>query len=52
MLVVGEKEALSGEVSVRKRTGGDQGAMGIDGFLDRARALIAARSLTLESPIP
>ncbi len=47
MLVVGEKEAQSGAVSVRKRTGGDQGAMAIDAFVESARALVASRSLTL-----
>ena len=48
MLVVGEKEAQSGEVAVRKRTGGDQGAMPLDRFIEHARALAAVRSLTLE----
>ncbi|HEY0592118.1 MAG TPA: threonine--tRNA ligase, partial [Thermoanaerobaculia bacterium] len=48
MLVVGEKEAQSGQVSVRKRTGGDQGAVALGGFIETARALVASRSLTLE----
>jgi threonyl-tRNA synthetase len=48
MLVVGEKEAESGAVAVRKRTGGDQGAMPLGGFIEHARGLIASRSLTLE----
>ncbi|MFN2442195.1 MAG: His/Gly/Thr/Pro-type tRNA ligase C-terminal domain-containing protein, partial [Thermoanaerobaculia bacterium] len=48
MLVVGEKEAQSGEVAVRKRTGGDQGAMPLERFIEHARALIGSRSLTLE----
>jgi threonyl-tRNA synthetase len=47
MLVVGEKEAGSGTVSVRKRTGGGQGLMQIAEFLEEARAGIASRSLTL-----
>ena len=47
MLVVGEKEASSGEVSVRKRGTGDQGAMAIAALVEEAKALIAARSLTL-----
>jgi threonyl-tRNA synthetase len=47
MLVVGEKEAGSGTVSVRKRTGGDQGAMEIDAFLDEVKSRISSRSLTL-----
>jgi threonyl-tRNA synthetase len=47
MLVVGEKEASAGTVSVRKRTGGDQGSMSIDDFAAEAKRLIAERSLTL-----
>ena len=46
MLVVGEKEAAAGTVAVRKRTGGDQGSMGIDDFVAEARRLIADRALT------
>jgi threonyl-tRNA synthetase len=45
MLVVGEKEASSGTVSVRKRTGGDQGAVPVDDFISEARRLIADRAL-------
>jgi threonyl-tRNA synthetase len=33
MLVVGDKEAAEGTVSVRARTGGDQGSTGLDEFL-------------------
>jgi threonyl-tRNA synthetase len=47
MLVVGEKEAESGAVAVRKRTGGDQGAMPLAEFVAMAKANIASRSLTL-----
>jgi threonyl-tRNA synthetase len=47
MLVVGEKEAAAGTVAVRKRTGGDQGAMSIEEFAAEAKRLIASRSLTL-----
>jgi threonyl-tRNA synthetase len=47
MLIVGEKEAAAGSVSVRKRTGGDQGSMPIEDFVAEARRLIASRSLTL-----
>jgi len=47
MLVVGEKEASSGTVAVRKRTGGDQPVEPIEEFIARANALIASRSLTL-----
>ena len=47
MLVVGEKEASSGTVSLRKRTGGDQGTVGIEELIGMARDLIAGRALTL-----
>jgi threonyl-tRNA synthetase len=47
MLVVGEKEASSGTVSVRKRTGGDQGSMGIEEFITWAGSVIQTRALTL-----
>ena len=46
MLIVGEKEASSGTVSVRKRTGGDQGALPVDEVISQARQLIASRALT------
>jgi len=35
MLVVGDKEIEAGAVSVRERTQGDLGAMGIDAFVER-----------------
>ena len=47
MLVVGEKEASTGSVSLRKRTGGDQGSMSLEEFVGEARQRIASRSLTL-----
>jgi len=47
MLIVGEKEASSGTVSLRKRTGGDQGAVPVDELISTTRELIASRSLTL-----
>ncbi len=47
MLVVGEKEEAAGTVSVRKRTGGDQGVSSIADFVTEAKGLIASRSLTL-----
>ncbi|HEY6844425.1 MAG TPA: threonine--tRNA ligase [Thermoanaerobaculia bacterium] len=47
MLVVGEKEASSGSVSLRKRTGGDQGSMSVEDFEAEARKQIGSRSLTL-----
>ncbi|MEO8216343.1 MAG: threonine--tRNA ligase [Acidobacteriota bacterium] len=47
MLIVGEKEVASGTVSLRKRTGGDVGAISVEQFIEEAGNLIAARSLTL-----
>jgi threonyl-tRNA synthetase len=47
MLIVGEKEMEAGTVSVRKRTGGDQGAASVDDLVDEMRRLIRERSLTL-----
>ncbi|MGZ5443206.1 MAG: threonine--tRNA ligase [Thermoanaerobaculia bacterium] len=47
MLVVGEKEASSGTVSVRKRTGGDQVVVSVEEWIESASALISSRSLTL-----
>ncbi|MDA0990269.1 MAG: His/Gly/Thr/Pro-type tRNA ligase C-terminal domain-containing protein, partial [Verrucomicrobia bacterium] len=38
MLVVGPKEAETGDVAVRARTGGDQGAMGRDAFIEKVIA--------------
>jgi len=46
MLIVGEKEASSGTVSLRKRAGGDQGAIAIDDLISQARELIHSRART------
>ena len=43
MLVVGDREAAEGTVSVRTRTGGDQGAATISSFIEAARAEVASR---------
>ena len=47
MLVVGEKEAAAGTVSLRKRTGGDQGSVPVQELLGQAQELSRTRSLTL-----
>jgi len=44
MLVVGDREAAEGAVSVRSRTGGDLGARPIDEFVRAAREEVARRS--------
>jgi threonyl-tRNA synthetase len=46
MLVVGDRESTEGTVSVRTRTGGDQGASPIDAFLASARGEIASKGRT------
>jgi threonyl-tRNA synthetase len=43
MLVTGDREAAEGTVSVRTRSGGDQGARRIDDFVQLALAEIAAK---------
>ncbi len=47
MLVVGAREQEAGAVNVRGRTEGELGTMERRAFLDRARELVAARSLEL-----
>ncbi len=44
MLVVGDKEAAAGQVSVRLRSGEDQGAQPVDGFIAHVKDLVASRS--------
>ena len=46
MLVVGDREAAEGTVSVRSRAGGDLGARSVEAFIEAARDEIAARSRT------
>jgi threonyl-tRNA synthetase len=43
MLVVGDREAAEGTVSVRTRAGGDQGASPVDGFIASARDEVARK---------
>ena len=44
MLVVGEREAQSGQVSVRNRKRGDEGAAGVDEFVSKLTRLAASKS--------
>ena len=46
MLVVGDREAESGAVSVRNRKHGDLGAQPVNAFLAKIQALIDAKSPT------
>lgn len=43
MLVIGDKEAESGEVAVRSRKGGDLGTMNLDAFIDKAVLEVAKK---------
>ena len=45
MLVVGDKEAQTGQVSVRNRFQGDEGAQSLEAFMERIRELIDARAV-------
>jgi threonyl-tRNA synthetase len=51
MLVIGEKEASAGAVSVRLRHGGDAGTMSVEEFLSIARRAIDARSGELTTEV-
>ena len=46
MLVIGEREAAAGQVAVRNRKHGDQGAVKLDEFIARLSDLVTSRSLT------
>ena len=47
MLVIGDKEAENGTVSVRTRSGGDKGAMALDAFIESITQEISSRALEL-----
>ena len=44
MLVIGDREAASGEVSVRSRSRGDLGVSELESFVTMARNLVASHS--------
>ncbi|MGA8027448.1 MAG: threonine--tRNA ligase [Bryobacteraceae bacterium] len=45
MLVVGDREAQAGQVSVRNRKHGDQGVAGLEDFIDRLSQRIRSKSI-------
>ena len=45
MLVVGDKEAQSGEVSVRNRFQGDEGAQSLESFLEKIEGFVQSRAV-------
>jgi threonyl-tRNA synthetase len=46
MLVVGDREAQAGQVSVRNRKHGDQGVKSVDAFLAEIKQLIDTKAVT------
>jgi threonyl-tRNA synthetase len=46
MLVVGDREEQNGQVAVRNRKHGDQGAKGVEEFIREIRALIDSKAVT------
>jgi threonyl-tRNA synthetase len=47
MLIVGDKEAETGAISLRVRGQGDQGSMPLEDFVTRARSLVDSKSTSL-----
>jgi threonyl-tRNA synthetase len=47
MLIVGDKEAETGAISLRVRGQGDQGSMSLEDFVARARSLVESKSTSL-----
>jgi threonyl-tRNA synthetase len=45
MLVVGDREQETKEVSVREHRRGDQGSMGVQAFIDRLQKHVESRSM-------
>jgi threonyl-tRNA synthetase len=45
MLVIGDKESESGEVSVRNRFSGDEGAQSLEGFLEKIGGFVKSRAV-------
>ena len=50
MLIVGEKEAAEGLVSVRSRFAGDEGQMALDAFVDQICKEIRTKEIRKEIP--
>jgi threonyl-tRNA synthetase len=48
MLLVGDREQENATVSLRTRTGGDKGAMGLEAFLEMASQNVRTRTLNLD----
>jgi threonyl-tRNA synthetase len=51
MLVIGDREAADGTVSVRSRSGGDLGPRSVDAFITDALGEIQRRDLGAPAPV-
>ena len=47
MLIIGDKEAESGLVSVRTRSGGDMGTMPVDDFISMLTEKVESKAIEL-----
>ncbi len=47
ILIVGDKEAETGSISLRIRSQGDQGSMPLEDFVSKAQALVESKSTSL-----
>jgi threonyl-tRNA synthetase len=47
ILIVGDKEAETGAISLRIRGQGDQGSMSLEDFVNRAQSLVESKSTSL-----
>ena len=44
MIIVGDKEAENGTISVRTRSGGDEGAMSVESFVEKLTEEVSTRA--------
>ena len=44
MIIVGDKEAENGTISVRTRSGGDEGAMSVESFIEKLGKEVSTRA--------
>jgi threonyl-tRNA synthetase len=52
MVIIGEKEAAEGKLSVRRHKQGDLGKMDIDAFIKMVQAEISQKSSLADQPLP
>ena len=49
LLVIGDKEVESNQISVRTRTGEDLGVMDVDKFIKKGETLVGNKSIVLKN---